>query len=970
MFTRTKLSLGLLAAFGTLAVMVPGAQAQTLERVEITGSRLKYPNADSPTPVHVVTGEEIAKSGVANIQELLLKNPTLGTPTYSRTNSNFATSSAGVATIDLRNLGSDRTLVLVNGRRFVAGIPGSAAVDLNAIPTDFIDRVEIMTGGASAAYGSDAVAGVVNIILKRNFQGVIVDAQKGVSERGDDKKDKFSLTVGSRGADGKAGLMAHLGYSKQGAVYAKDRGAAQDDISAAFLTDDAADLFRFTSPYYSSYAPQGRIWGASGNFTFDKDGNIIPWSTNGNATTAAQGYNRQELRTIAIPTERFVFSTKGDYSFHKDHTIFMEGTYAQTQTRSKLEPFPLAAEDIFPSTGGQVPAEFLVNGVAVRNPMVPLAVYNLLNDTDGDGLKDYYFTRRISEVGYRGNVADRDTFRLVTGVKGTLLEKWDYDTYIGYGATKESQVSSGQVNVLNFKNALQAVPDVGDVDGDGDTTEAVCLSEDARAQGCVPISIFGYNSISPAAMKYVQAPGLLATFTSQRLAGGVIRGDAVELPAGPLSVAVGFETRREHSRSEFDPLQQAGLNAGNAIPRTEGTFDVKELFAEARVPVLSNAPFAKTLAVNAAVRGSKYSTIGGTTSWTTGLDWAPSSDVRFRASRALATRAPNINELYSPPSQTYESVSDPCVGVKSTDTSATATKCLADPGVAANVAANGSFTLNQSDLQGTSGYDRGNPDVQEEKGHSWTLGMVLTPSHSAFAKKFAFTADYFRIKVNDAIVSTPRQFAVNQCYSGDAAFCQFVTRRSAVVGGYSAGSISYVDSAVSNSGGMFTEGIDLTAAYGDKVGPGVFNSRLAYTYLRKGYTIPAAGSDPDEFAGEVGAAKHRASLQLGYKFGDFGVAATTTYIGGSAIDDQLLKDFGVAPGSIKVPAKTYLDLQFSYSLAKEALLYFGIDNATGTRAPRFDTNGLITGGTTGTGTAADVYDAIGRRYFLGIRMEL
>ncbi|MBI5717389.1 MAG: TonB-dependent receptor [Burkholderiales bacterium] len=981
MFQKTKVGVAAAMLVGGAGLLAGTAQAQsTDQRVEITGSRILSIGAQSPAPVQVLTSEDIAKSGVTNVQELLLKLPSLGTPAISRTNSNFQTSSSGVATVDLRDLGTDRTLVLVNGRRFVSGLPGSAAVDLTTIPTDFIERIEILTGGASATYGSDAMAGVVNIILKKAFSGVIIDVRYGESSKGDDKKGVLSLTGGLTSADGRSNIMAHFGYSKQGSVPGWTREPT-DNVDNANFTGDPADFFTFTTPFFSSFAPQGRIFfdtngaaaGGGANRTFDRAGNIIPFSTNGPAGdgVGATGFNRQAFRYLAVPTERYLFATKGELAIAESHSVFFEGTYAATQVRSQLEPFPLdsAAETggLYPATGVG-PAEFSYAGAIRANPLIPAGLLALMTDTNGDGLRDYSFTRRLSEVGNRGSTADRDTFRVLGGFKGTILKSWDYEAFAGYGATKESQVSSGQVNVLNFRNAMEAVPDVTDVDGDGNVTEAICRDEQARAQGCVPANIFGFNSLSSAAVNYITAPSLLVTLTSQKLAGGVVRGEPFVLPAGPVSLAAGFEWREEYSRSEFDPLQQAGLNAGNAIPRTEGEFHVKELFAEVRVPLLKNLPAVRALTFNGAVRGADYSTVGSVSSWTAGLEWSPMADLRFRGTQARSTRAPNINELYSPPSQTFPTgIVDPCTGVTAAQTGTLADRCRAAPGVAANIAANGgTFTLNQADTQGISGFDRGNPNLSEEVGKSWTLGIVYTPS---FLRNLSVELDFFKIDIDDAIVSTPRQFILSQCYTGDASFCQFITRRSAAVGANSAGSLSFVDSAVTNSGGLSTEGYDLTLNYADRIGPGRLNSRFAYTRLSKGSVVPAAGSAPDVYAGEIGSAKDKFALSLGYSMGPFSVATTTTYIGKSALDDQLLVEgFGLPAGSITVPSKTYLDLQLNYTLGKSTF-YFGMDNALGTKPPRFDTNGTLVG-TTGAGTAADVYDAIGRRYYVGVRMAL
>ncbi len=963
-FKRSTVSAGALLALGG-ALLATSAWAQTAERIEITGSRIKSLSADSPSPLQVLSSEDISSSGVVNIQDLLLKNPTLGTPGISRTNSNFSTASAGVSIVDLRNLGSARTLVLVNGRRFVAGVPGSSAVDLNAIPTDFIERVDLLTGGASSAYGSDAVAGVVNIILKRNFEGFIFDVSAGQSEKSDDKKRKVSATWGINAANGKGNLMAHVGYSKQGAVYTANRDfAAVDQASVgAFVTGDPADIFSIQRPFYSSFAPQGRVFINPGtntaSRTFDDAGNIVSWSTNGPAGdgVGARGYNRSAIRTIAVPTDRFLLASKGEYSLNDNHSVFFEGTYALTKTATRLEPFALDSANIYPNQGGRVAAEFLVNGVLVRNPLVPTGIYNLLGSVrDADGAAMYSFTRRLTEVANRGSTADRSTFRAVSGLKGTLLGAWDYEVFAGYGSTTESQSGTGQVNVANFRNALEAIPGANGI--------AQCRDATARAQGCVPISIFGFGSISPAAAKYVNAPSSLNTAVTQKLFGGSITGEVAKLPAGPLLLAGGFEYRKENSRSEFDALTQAGLNAGNAQPSTIGSFDVTEFYAEVRAPLLKGLPFVNSLDATAAVRSAKYSTSGNVTSWNAGLDWSIVPSVRVRATGAQATRAPNIGELFDPPQQTFPTgLSDPCVGVTPSTSTPLGVACRAAPGVNANIAANGGvFTLNQADQQGISGFNRGNPIVKQEVGKSYTFGLVFTP---AALRGTSFTLDYFDIKIADAIVSTPRQFILQQCYGGDASFCQFVTRRDAPSGANSAGSLSFIDSTVTNSGELATRGLDLTASYNGKVGPGALNAKVAYTRLLDGYVIPLKNSEKDYFAGEVGAARDRASLTLGYKWQGFGVSAQTTYIGKSSLDDQFLaSNFDLPRDSVSVGAKVYNDFQFSYEL-KNMRFYLGVDNAFGVKPPPIITG--LPGNITGAETAADVYDAIGRRWYVGAR---
>jgi len=960
-----RLALTLGAMTTTLQVANVAAQeadeseATGVEKIAVTGSRIRSANLNSVSPLQSFDAGDIDASGIANIQELLLDNPTFGTPAISRTNSNFSTASAGVATVDLRNLGTARTLVLVNGRRFVSGQPGEMAVDLNTIPAQFIERVEILTGGASSVYGSDAVAGVVNLILKDDFEGVEFEGQFGQSSEGDDTERQFSLTTGATTDNGKGNLMFHLGYTNQGAVFSRDRErSAVDQFSTFRFTGDPADAFTPTRPFFSSFPPQGRFSAGGVTYTFDSNNNLQEgFSTNGDGTIGPDGFNRSNYRTIAIPTERYLFAAKGSYELSDAHSVFFEGNYAASQTVTELEPFPFSSDDIY--ADGTVPLEFDVNGTILTNPYVPDEILNAAADLDGDGLRELdNFVKRLLDVNNRGNTADRDTFRFTVGFEGELYNDWFYDLYYVYGQTKESQVSNGQVNVQNFRYALEAVTDTLDLDGDGNTEEAICVDETARGFGCVPINIYGFNSISPEAAAYINAPGLLSSFISQEIIGGNISGDAFELPAGPLGVAVGFEYREETSRDEFDALQQAGLNAGNAIPATKGAFDVTEFYIETNIPIIEN------LNARAAYRTSDYSTVGSTSSWNVGLDWQITEWMRFRAIEAESVRAPNINELFSPPSQTFPpGLNDPCAGITASDTGTVAERCKADAGVAANIAANGAFTLNQSDIQGISGFDRGNENLTEETGKSTTIGLVFTPQ--GMLEDFGLTIDYFDIEIENAIVPTPRQFILDQCYGGDTSFCQFITRRAAPVGSNSAGSLEFIDSADSNSGGEINEGVDLTVTYSGDVGPGRLNSRLSYTYVMEGSVFPLPGAPEDPYVGEIGASKHRANLNVAYDWDEWSVTLGATYIGSAALDDQFLAGFDLAPDAIEVGSEIYVDTQVTYQLTETVELFAGVDNLFDPEPPAI-LSGLPSSDT-GTETDAGTYDPIGRRWYVGAR---
>jgi outer membrane receptor protein involved in Fe transport len=526
------------------------------------------------------------------------------------------------------------------------------------------------------------------------------------------------------------------------------------------------------------------------------------------------------------------------------------------------------------------------------------------------------------------------------------------------------------VNVLNFANALESIADVEDVDNDGDTTEAICRDANARLQGCVPVNVFGFNSMSPEAVNYIEAPTSLATFTRQRLIGVNLTGELLEMPAGPLAVAVGAEYREEFSESEFDALTQAGLNAGNAIPPTAGDYDVREAYVEASIPLLKELPMVERLNLRAAVRASEYSTVGSTLSWNGGFEWSPTSSLRFRVIRALSTRAPNINELFSPPSQTFPTgVQDPCLGVTLTSTGAISDACRAAPGVLANIAANGGeFDLTQADLQGISGFNRGNPDLEEEEGNSWTIGMVWQPENIAVLDNFDFTVDYYRIDIDNAITLRDRNFILAQCYGGgDTSLCANVTRRPNAVGANSAGSIEFLDADTTNTGGEFAEGVDLTVGYSQPVGPGRMNARLSYTHLLDHYIIPLTGGDKDFLAGEVGDSKDRAYLTLGYQQGKFGGTLQTTYLSSADLDDGFLAAFDLPRGAVGVGSATYVDLQLTYQPTEEYQVFLGANNLFDEEPPPIISG--LPADVTGTETDAGTYDAIGRRWYAGVRMK-
>lgn len=989
-------------ALGLAMLSTPAfAQDQEEEAAEeeqglivVTGSRIASPTVTSSAPLQILDDVAIDDAGVTNVQELLLENPAFGTPALSRTNSAFLTSGTGVATVDLRDLGSARTLVLINGRRVIGGVAGTPNVDLNIIPTQFLQQVDVLTGGASSLYGSDAVAGVVNFVYKRDFEGIEANGQIGQTEQGDDLRYQANLTVGTNVADGRGNIMVHFGYSNEEGVLSRDRANTfTDDFDTFRLTGNVDDFGTSSAPFFSSGPPQGRFdvngsASSADDFTFDPVTGVLRpcFSSNGGTCNAPgtafdgtaigpDGFNRQFFRTIAVPVERYLFAAAGHYEVTDNINVFFEGTYSKTKSSRIIEPFFLSSGDIFPANGGRVPLETDVNGVLVVNPLVPQDIVDASQDIDGDGLRDYGFIRRIVEFGPRQGSTTRDVYRFVVGLDGTLFDdKFTWDVSYNYGSNTENQFSSGQINVLNARNALAAIPDTNDVDGDGNTTEAICADAEARAQGCVPLNFFGVGSITPGALAYANGESSFQVDQTQQVITANISGSLFDLPGGPAGIAAGVEYRRENSITELDALTNAGLNAGNAIPDRRGSFNVIEGYVEVKLPILSDQPFFELLEVGGAVRVADYSTAGTVVSYNGQVTWQPIDDIRLRGTYSRSVRAPNIGELFSGLSETFPSgLTDPCAGVGPTGGGTAGDVCRRDAGVNANIALNGVFTLTQPDIQGIGGFNGGNPNLFEETADSYTIGAVITPRSIDALRNLTISVDYYNIEVEDVIAAPPRAFTLDQCYNQDnPTFCQLIIRRQAGDSQNSAGSIQFINATQINGAVLKTDGIDVVARYRtDLSGIGLddasITAQIAYTHVFNNDFAPSTTAPTDPSAGEIGTAEDKFTANLAFEKGPLRWNWTGRYISRSYEDDQFCTAFGLQPECISVPAEFYVDTQINYAVSDEFEFYLGVDNLLDNDAPN------ILSGTsfnvTGTDTAADVYDVFGRSYYAGVRMR-
>ncbi len=932
------------------------------DAIVVTGSRIRRPDLESASPVAVIDSQQIQAQGIVNTQDLLAKLPQVGIPGLSRTNSNFLTTGNGVATINLRNLGDSRTLVLVNGRRFVPGVAGTSIVDVNNIPADFVERIEVVTGGASAIYGSDAIAGVVNYVMKTDMQGITARAQYGLTSRGDNPNYTASITGGTKfGEDDRGSIIVNGTYSKDLGLLSNKRGISAEDCSnlgcgpQSYSSYSAQGRFEFQNPNNANGVSSNDGGYASNLFSFNPDNSVV--------LGGGVGFNRNSVRRISTPTERYLAAGAAQYKFSDSVTAFLEGTYAKTKSSSQIEALALDSQL---DTGV---------GYSIDNPYIPASIRQQIIARNSDGIASndvtsIDFRRRQNEVFSRSNTNDRDTFRIAGGFRGDIAPKWSYEVSGVYGQLKD-RTSSQDIDITKYANALDAVTDA--------TGTIVCRDAAARAAGCAPINLFGYNTASAAASTYVQAdvPREVSIKNTQFVANASVSGSPLTLPYGDLQIVLGGEYRREKSAENWDALTNAGQNSGNQTPDTVGKFNVKELFGEIDIPLLKGLPFVNSLSLQGAARYSDYSTIGTVFSWNAGAEYSPVQGLRFRGNYAVANRAPNINELFSSASETFPAVQDPCDGVTAASTGTYANACRQIPAIAAAVRNGGTFQYTLADTQSINGFDGGNRNLQEEKGKTITLGAVIAPDQ---IRGFSLTVDYFNIKLTNAIGIIPRATSIQQCLlTSEPQFCNNVIRYD------NTGYIRTVNAQNINIADTKTSGIDVNLRYGRALGLTTddrLDLSVLYTHTMKYKTQsdPAAPAYSGVGNLEYGAVfRDKVNATASYSAGPYSVNWTATYL--SPMVDTVRDEFaeysdqiGLAPeiaAHNEIKARIYHDVQLRARVGEESRqmeMFFGVTNLFDRKPPKLEDT-VFYGSITGTTTAADVYDPIGRRFYVGAQLK-
>ena len=954
MMNKTRLAAGLLAGIAstaTLWVASPAfaADPAPVEEIVVTGSRIARSTFDTAAPVTLLEGSQIEAVGATNLGEFLSKVPQ-AVSEVNTSNNVFSNTETGLQLIALRNLGSQRTLTLVDGKRFVSGVSPSAGygVDLNDIPTATIDHIEILTGGASAVYGSDAVAGVVNIIMKKDFQGFEMHGQASTPEGGDRNRQDFDVTIGGNYDRGNA--WASFGYSKDEGFAAADRNFSDTDL---IYENGGGNIF-----LGSGFTPGGHF------NTFNGDG--TPFISGVGNQAISQRFNRASVRDLASPIERRTATSHASYDFTDKIVGALDLNYAQYEVNSTFEPAPVDLNmNIWRiQLGG-------TGGMPLTSPLIPpLLAANLAAKgfTNLNQLGLNQTARRMSEFGNRGSNVDRRTFRMAGDIDVAFDNGLHWDTSTTWGQTKAAQDDNSGINRERAINALDVEVDPNDPSGQ----TLRCVSAEARLDGCVPLNVFGVNTITPAAVNYVRLPTSVDQLIQQLVVTSAVSGDLpidFQLPGGKISFAAGVEYRQEKGEEDFDAATQTGVTTSNRIENTKGDFDVNEFFAELRIPVLEK------LSLEAAYRIGDYSTVGTVDTWKLGFDSPINTQVRFRGTYSSSVRAPNISDLFAAAGENFDTMTDPCDGVDATTPGNIGINCRSIPAIANRIAADGAFVLSQVERQSTGGFDKGNPNLKEETADDYTLGVVLTPE---FAEGLSIAMDWYDIDIKDAITLVTRSDTAQRCMDvNPATFDPNCGGR--LFRDPAAGPLIEVNRTSVNEEDIKTSGLDVEVAYAKDLNQvwsrlkGNLSIGLLYNYLYKFQKQDQVSKDVTDNRGEIEFPDNRANLTFAYTLNNLDVNWRVSYIDQvkDANDPNDTADVNgdpIAKPGNTCAARIYNDVQARYQFTSVISASLGINNLLD-RDPCMLTQSSQYGAI-GINTDPSMYDITGREYYLALRVTM
>lgn len=1030
----------------------------------VTGSRIARPTLQSAVPLTSVTVEDLTGTGEVSLGDALNDLPSLRS-TFSSGNSSRFIGTAGLSLLDLRGLGTDRTLVLVNGRRHVTSTPGDNGFDVNTIPTDLVDRIDIVTGGNSAIYGSDAVAGVVNFIMKRDYDGIVARAQGGISSRGDRGTYFASILAGENFADGRGNVAVSAEYTRQQPLYFRDRdgltGAAsgrcqfqQTDLQGAAggevgfsATDGIPDNTFLCGIRNAAISDAGTIGGIGGGrfLRFDDAGNLfIDTPTQSFASVGSAGFQQggfgstlRNTGSLLAAVDRYAFNVLAHYDVSDAFKPFIEAKYVRTDVSGEGQP------SFFTSVPGTLggPAMRCNNGFLSAANLATLQSFGLCTNV---ATGTFPLARFNIDFGGRRFEGVRETYRVVGGIEGNFNEDWKYELAINYGRFKAKGFNTNNLILFTqdgtafdgFNLAVDAVVAPPTFTGTNFVTNAagqrVICRVNAVAnvnQACVPVNVFGQGNADPRALDFINTEGRTDEFASQFVASAFVGGDLsqlFELPGGPVAFAFGAEYREEKANIDYDDLTSSGATFLNALqdfcpPGVDGDLcpsklTVKEAFGELQFPLLKDQPFAKELSLNLAGRVSDYNNSTGTVyAYNIQGVYAPIEDIRFRAAYATSVRAPTQGDLYSEYGQNFAQVADPCDSININNNPNRAANCAAAgvPTVATPALVNACFGSSTTIVvgapfanciarqQSTSFLSGGNVALQEERGKSLTLGVVIEPS---IVPGLSLTVDYYRITVENLIAAPSLANLLGLCFDSATPYasnpyCNVSASNPTALLPRDPATGLFGEFAAQSGGVNFaaqrTKGIDFDLAYrktfenGDRVAARLIATKVISL---NNFTNILNPNEPNRQKSELGDPAWSASFSLSYDFGDFDILYAARYIGkqtigtfeaqnsylgqcpltgtfrgqtginGGTCDPVLGNIVRLAPQNadqfpqIYYPDVLYHDIRLGFDVGNDFRFYAGVNNLLDKQPPL----GLL--GTAG----GDPFDSFGRNFFFGL----
>lgn len=879
--------------------------------IVVTGTRVVRDGFNAPSPTAVLGAASLQQRGAINIGEALNDIPAF-TPTTSTGTAGARPFAPGANYANLRSLGPTRTLVLVNGRRFAPSVPsfgtvGANQVDLNLIPPILLERAEVVTGGASAQYGSDAVAGVVNLLLNNKFEGGRFEAERGISQEGDNAEFRASGMYGFSFGDGRGRVVAAGEYYQNdgvGDIYTREWGLKDTQIVAnpsratnglpRFIITDNVSLSSMTPGGIITSGPlKGTVFGPGGTTSQFTYGDLA-----GTLFMVGGGIPNYGLATgvqLVPEMKRGTGFLHAEYDVLSNVTAFVEGSYGKNKSLSI---------GIQPRNGGNIT-------ILTSNPFLPQSVKDRALAA---GVNSFSLGRISDDIGQIRIRVQNENVRVATGLNGESGD-WKWDAYYQYGRNDYRQRQEGALINARLTQATDAIRNA--------SGQIVCRNS---ANGCVPINLFGEGSPSAAAIGFVTGDAVTRTVYDQHVAAANISGEPFSTWAGPVSIATGVEYRREIQKTTSDDISQAdGFNQQNPKP-LDGSFSVREGYVETVIPLARDTSWAKNLDLNAAIRYADYSTVGGVVTWKAGLSYAVNDWLLLRGTRSRDIRAPNIFELNAAPSPTLSNINDPV-----TNTQVQVRQFLS-----------------------------GNPDLKEEVAKTLSAGVVLKP-----ARGFQVAVDYYRIDLNDAIASIQGNGTVSICAStNDPFFCGNIIRNAA-------GVITRINAPYVNLGKVRTEGIDVEAQYRTGLGAGEISFRGVGTYTLNASSDYGTGSiDRVGEVGTNNSTvnptpRFRGTFTTTYETGGFSGTVQLNYIAKGTYDAAWVE--GVDVNDNTVPSKLYTLVTLSQKV-KAGNTTFQI---YGTVANLFNVAPPAVPSTTFfLPTNPAFYDTVGRNFRVGVRLSI